>query len=447
MTVRVGPDRRIIARAVALVCLVAALASCARRQKVHHGVRVVDGGLRVRVASLGSCGCVTFRNRNSEEAIELTSSFNGSTIGSQVLRPNQSVRVRFDWGWPDGEDAYDVVARSTTRKAKDKAGKETNDFERVKFGDDSITIGGVIEARCDQEAYCEYGSLNMNRAAAPSVEEHEGQASHRGVRATRGNETLEVAAADERCGCVVLANETEHDVWLTATLRGTIIGGMKLNKRSTVAGKTIVDTRYVGFDSAGESTRDVYVISAAEPGGKAQAPRAGQTLSFDSQLPRAELLFKFGEGLIRVVGQMDGMACTVPVPRAKREQLEKSARTELEKLISDPATPKEMVPLIESRLPQMSAYAAGVTGVAAPEFDSVTVEQVGQPTVEALVGKLETLRADVADGARFVTPTGHSVSCPFGELNMDHVWRRAAPPEGTENDAQPTGPRTTPQKD
>jgi hypothetical protein len=462
----VDASRRIVVHIGALLCLLTAFTSCARREKVHHGVEVVDGGMRLRVASLGSCGCVTLQNKTKEprEAIALVAAFKGAGIGVQVLEPDKSVRARFDWAGRDGDDVYDIIAYSVTRKVKDKAGKDTDANVRVNFAETSIDVGGVIDTRCNDEDSCEYGSLNMNRAAAAPAGQDAVQTSQRGVHAVKDDEVLEVAAARERCGCVVLRNESSESLYLTATLRGTPVGGMRLVPNAD---------RYIGFDWAGDLGQDIYVISALIPGTRrgdhgagepstvsspamstprrdgpspqppspapgAEPPASGaSTPSAATSGPQLEIpdrTVKFGgEKGVRIVGQMDGMECTLPRRDEDRQALEQKLLAEFRDRY-----PEEQ---IRPKWEQMAKYAAGARGVLIPEFDVETVKKIGENRVKALLKELDTRRGPVADGAAFELPTGDRISCPFGELNMDQMWRRRAPPPaaGTQRAPQPNG--------
>jgi hypothetical protein len=101
--------RRRMARVSVVLVLLLPLATCTRWQKVYSGVEYSPDGNTLKIASAGSCGCVTLQNR-SDEPLTLYSSLHDGYIGSLVLKKDEMARVRYDWAGPLGDDFYEIVA-------------------------------------------------------------------------------------------------------------------------------------------------------------------------------------------------------------------------------------------------------------------------------------------------------------------------------------------------
>jgi hypothetical protein len=382
-----GRRRRLAASAAVLLYAVGTVMSCARREKVQRGVDPVDNDRQLVVSSLGSCGCVTFTNMR-KDAVTLISGFKGEPIGRQKLEPGDPVHVRFDWAGPDAKDVYHIFAYDALTKAT--RGEEA----RVPFGGGSVTFAGVTEVRCSDDEACEFGSMNMNRAAAAAMGQDEVAAAKRGVRQTTADEVLEVSAARDQCGCLLMRNEAMETVFVTSTLRGRAVGGLAIHAGGE---------RYVGFDWAGDSSTDVYRLTALIPGSSGRAGEASGSTSAkptpdlpDGTLaespaettspatPRTfERLVKFAPDGLRIIGRFDGLSCTKPVADHPLD------RTIAEKIPHD------------------------VTGQ----------------------------RAVHPNGAELPLPSGHEATCPFDDLNMNQIWSRSAPllPAPTAKPAQAGG--------
>lgn len=370
MTGRSSRPRRLAASVAVLLYAVGAMMSCARREKIQHGVDVVDNGRRLVVASLGSCGCMTFKNR-LKDPVTILSKFKGVDIGQLTLAPDDPVHVRFDWAGPDAADVYDIII------ADDASTKATRgEGAPVVFGGASVAVLGVTEVRCNDDEACEFGSLKMNRAAAAATGQDEVTLVKRGVRQTKADEVLEVSAARDQCGCLLMRNEAMQTVFVTSTLRGREVGGLVIHAGAE---------RYVGFDWAGDSSTDVYRLTALVPGSSGRAGEASGSTSAkpSTDLPDATLaetpdettspatprtferLVKFAPDGLRIIGRLDGLPCT----------------------------------------------------------KQVTAQHAVQN-----------------DGAEFPLPSGHKSSCPFGDLNMNQTWLRSVPsPPALDTKPAPAG--------
>lgn len=456
---RSAREGRIVRIAVA-ACLLLATATCARSERIQYGVEPIEGGMKLRVSSLGSCGCVSFGNKTNEfppdydpkpgekppegYPVMLIAAFRQAELGRLFLDAERSIRVRFDWAGPDGDDFYELSAvRRDPTTGQVVAAKIT----------DVINVGEVTASSCSDQT-CEFGALKMNRAATAPAGQDEAEISTRGVNFTKGDEVLEVSATRETCGCLVVRNiSPDEDVFLRSTLHGSVVGGLELRRagaRPAAAQGTppgggqaaaatgsgpMYEDRYIGFDWAGDLAQDVYVINAygvgqvatLEPGNASPAvpleppvpskvvrsTAAATTPTVESRDRTLKI-----RTYVSVVGQMNGMQCSAGIDPAVRQN---NAKTHLAAFMTDYSN------FDPGLLQLMANYAAGFRGAPFPPIPPPPA--IPEATFMEIQQRLDRLRSDEksgADGALFVLANGVTIRCPFGDLNLDQAWQRSA---------------------
>jgi hypothetical protein len=121
--------RRLVGRPVwyglALPLLAASLllpAGC-RRERVWSGVMDINRGMMLRISSDEPfCGCLEAVNVSTEpiylraNVLLAESDFIPVERGSMILRPNETVKARFDWAGLSAEDVYHLDAWSINGK-------------------------------------------------------------------------------------------------------------------------------------------------------------------------------------------------------------------------------------------------------------------------------------------------------------------------------------------
>ena len=88
-----------------LMLSVLASASCRRYETIWSGAEFTDDGKLELASEDPLCGCLTIANTSGGE-LTLRSRFEGTTLGTLVIKTDERATYRYDWAGPDDDDVY-----------------------------------------------------------------------------------------------------------------------------------------------------------------------------------------------------------------------------------------------------------------------------------------------------------------------------------------------------
>ncbi len=266
------------------MALVLSLAGC-NSETLFNGTKLTDGGAELIVASLmPSCSCMTMSAKQQTGDVVVISRRHGIETGRFLLKPGEPRRFRFDWAGPTNADVYQVSAYSPVNGAPGRQLTPIADY--VESEEDPVDVPCASQS-------CPFGLLNMNQAYAEQLGQAGTEKYTVGSSFIRGGKAIVLNTQAGTCGCVMLRNTSQTAIELRSSLHGRNGG-----KLTFPAGATLG----IGFDYAGDSPDDAYVLEAT-------AVVAQQFVREDESSKVAGALSTAIADFVTMYGQFDGLSC------------------------------------------------------------------------------------------------------------------------------------------